>query len=64
MQDKDVPNLSFGVPIGKIIAEELDKMIAKDIIEVIKKYFPKSTINEQRIVELARMIVKNEKGGE
>ena len=21
MQDKDVPNLSFGVPIGKIIAE-------------------------------------------
>lgn len=59
----DVLSLDETKPIGQILAEEYDQMIANDIIGVIKKYFPNTKIDEKRVIRLARMIVAEEKGG-
>lgn len=61
----DVLDLSNSKSMAQIIAEEYDRMLSKDIVEVIKKYFPHTTIDEKRVLELARMIITEEmKGGE
>lgn len=62
----DALDLGDGKSIGKIIAEELDKMVAKDIVAVFKKHFPHSTIDEKRVMKLTRMLIaeETEKGGE
>lgn len=62
----DVLNLNGSKPIAQILAEEYDRMIAKDIVEVIKKYFPQSTLDEKKVMRLARMLLaeETEKGGE
>ena len=62
----DVLAFDEAKPIGQILAEEYDRMIAKDIVEVIKKYFPKTELNAERVTKLAKMIVaeETEKGGE
>jgi hypothetical protein len=61
----DVLSLDKSKPIAEILAEEYDRMIAKDIVEVIKKYFPQSTLDEKKVTRLARMLLAEEtkKGG-
>ncbi len=59
----DVLSLDEAKPIGQILAEEYDRMIANDIIGVLKKYFPNTKIDEKRVIRLARMIVAEEKDG-
>jgi hypothetical protein len=43
---------------------QYDKLIARDIAAVFKKYFPYSTLDEEKVLRLARMLIANEKGGE
>ena len=61
----DVLSLDESRSMAQILAEEYDRMISNDIIEVIKKYFPQSTIDEKKVMRLARMILaeETEKGG-
>lgn len=40
-----------------------DKLIARDIAVVFKKYYPYSTLDEEKVLKLARMLIANEKGG-
>lgn len=58
--------LDFGE--GKDLVADLlaqyDKLIARDIAAVFKKYFPYSTLDEEKVLKLARMIIAEEKGGE
>jgi hypothetical protein len=42
---------------------QYDKLIASDIVAVFKKYFPYSTVDEEKVLKLARMLVADEKGG-
>jgi hypothetical protein len=42
------------------ILAEYDKLIAREISEVFKKYFPFSTINEEKVLKLARMLISEE----
>lgn len=56
----DVLDLGEAKDLGKILAEEYDKLIARDIIEVFKKYFPLSTINEEKVLKLSRMLISEE----
>jgi hypothetical protein len=56
-------DLSECKPIGKIIAEELDQKIAKDIIDVFKKYFTDTKIDEKKVLRLARMLIDTESEG-
>lgn len=58
--DIDAWDLSLGQPIGKMVADELDKRISEDIIAVFKKYFPNSTIDEKRVLKLARLLICDE----
>lgn len=58
--DIDAWDLSCGQPIGKILADELDKRISEDIVAVFKKYFPNTTIDEKRVLKLARLLICDE----
>ena len=51
-------------PIEKLLAEEYDRMISKDIVAVIKKYFPRSALSEERVMKLTRALLDAEKGSE
>ena len=57
-----VLDLNEGKSIGKILAEEYDKAIAEDIVKVIKKYFPNTTLNEKKVIMFVKMLMDNEKG--
>lgn len=61
----DVLSFDKAKPMAQILGEEYDRMIANDIIEVIKKYFPETGLNAERVMKLAKMIVaeETEKGG-
>ena len=59
----DVLSLNNSKSIAEILVEEYDRMIAKDIAEVVKKYFPNTKIDEEKVLEMARMIAYEEKGG-
>jgi hypothetical protein len=61
----DVLDLGEAKSIGKIYAEEIDKLIAKDIAAVFKKYFPYAKIDEKKVLKLAKMLIAEEskKGG-
>ena len=45
---------------------QYDKLIARDIAAVFKKYYPYSTLDEEKVLKLARMLIaeENVKGGE
>jgi hypothetical protein len=43
---------------------QYDKLISRDIAAVFKKYFPYSTIDEEKVLKLSRMLIADEKGGE
>lgn len=60
----DVLDLSECKSIGEIIAEELDQMIANDIVKVYKKYFPNTKVDEKRVLHLARLMIATESEGE
>lgn len=47
----------------KLAEKEFDNMICKDIIAVLKKYFPNSTLDEQKVPKLAKMLIAEEKEG-
>jgi hypothetical protein len=49
--------------VANLLAQ-YDKLIARDIAAVFKKYFPYSTLDEEKVLKLARMLIANEKGGE
>lgn len=59
----DVLSLNNSKSIAEILVEEYDRMIAKDIAEVVKKYFPNTKIDEEKVLKMARMIAYEEKGG-
>jgi hypothetical protein len=62
---EDIVGLDEGKSIGEIFAEELDKMIANDIADVFKKYFPHIEIDYKKVLRLARAVIAEEsKGGE
>lgn len=54
----DVLSLEDSKPIPEIIAAEIDRAISKDIVEVLRKYFPNTIINEEKVTRLARIIVE------
>ena len=56
----DLLDISDCKPIGQIIAEELDQAIAKDIVEVMKKYFPDTQLDEKKVLHLAKMLIESE----
>ena len=59
--------LDFGE--GEDLVDDLlaqyDKLIARDIATVFKKYFPYSTVDEEKVLKLARTLIakETEKGG-
>lgn len=61
----DVLDLGEAKALEKIFVEEFDKMIAKDIVAVLNKYFPSATVDEKKVIKLARMLIaeETEKGG-
>ena len=42
---------------------QYDKLIAREIAAVFKKYYPYSTLDEEKVLKLARMLIADEKGG-
>lgn len=56
----DTISLSDSKPIGKLLAEEYDKMICKDIVEVIRKYLPDTPLDHEKVMKLAKMILAKE----
>lgn len=58
----DVHDMSECKSIGQIIAEDLDQAIAKEIIQVFKKYFPNTKIDGKKVLRLARMLIDTESG--
>ena len=59
----DVLSLDKGKSIGEIFAEELDQMIADDIADVFKKYFPHMEIDYKKVLRLARAVIAEESKG-
>ena len=55
---EDVLELDSVRPIEKIIAEEIDNAISEEIAAVIKKYIPRSTVNKEKVLELAKRLLK------
>lgn len=49
--------------VGEIIAKKYYQMVAKDIVEVFKKYFPDTKIDEKKVLGFARMLVDTESEG-
>lgn len=47
--------------MAKIAAEEFDNMICEDIVAVLKKYFPNSTLDEQKVLNFAKALIAEEK---
>ena len=39
---------------------QYDKLIARDIATVFKKYFPYSTVDEEKVLKLSRMLLSEE----
>ena len=40
------------------IVAQYDKLIARDIATVFKKYFPYSKVDEEKVLKLARMLME------
>jgi hypothetical protein len=53
-----------GEDLVDTLLAEYDKLIATDIAAVLKKYYPYSTVDEEKVLKLARMLMADEKGGE
>ena len=53
-----------GEDLVDTLLAQYDKLIARDIATVFKKYYPYSTLDEEKVLKLARMLIANEKGGE
>ena len=47
----------------EIFVEEYDRLICKDIVAVVNKYFPNATIDEKKVMKLAKMLIAEEKKG-
>ena len=45
----------------KLAVKEFDNMIFEDIVAVLKKYFPNSTLDEQKVLKFAKALIAEEK---
>ena len=43
--------------LGKMLAKSYDRMIAREIADIIEKYLPDRKIDEEKVLELARMLL-------
>lgn len=62
-EQKDLVADSVADSVADLLAQ-YDKLIARDIAAVFKKYFPYSTVDKEKVLKLARMLMADEKGGE
>ena len=62
----DVLDLGEGEDLVADLLAQYDKLIARDIAAVFKKYYPYSTVDEEKVLKLSRMLIaqENVKGGE
>lgn len=45
----------------KLAAKVYDNMICEEIVAVFKKYFPNSTLDEQKVLNFAKALIAEEK---
>lgn len=54
----EVLGFGEGEDLVDTLIEQYDKLIARDIATVFKKYFPYSTVDEEKVLKLARMLIE------
>lgn len=58
----DVLGLGEGEDLLDTLLAQYDKLIARDIAAVFKKYYPFSTLDEEKVMKLSRMLIAEETG--
>ena len=56
---KDVVEPSV-LMLEKLAVEELDNMICEDIVAVLKKYFPNTKVDKQKVLKLTKTLIAKE----